>query len=243
MRFANFIEHGMFGKVGRGGMNAIKDRQFDICSTITKNIEEAFDMLYAAVKLKPQRIVYMGIPLVPRFVGASDAAYKQQAATGTGGYLVVTHIHSPDELRQGGVVHVPEEAYNQWTFDYTCIAQLELAMVFWGFMRSAAALRGSRGFWYIDNTAALMSAVKGRSNQPDLDKLASMIQLCCYVWNIWPYFEWIESDSNWTDGISRHGHEDTWHTSHSFVTDDSFFCCELAGLPPRVLINVFQFIA
>ena len=48
----------MFGKVGRGGMNAIKDRQFDTCSTITNDIKEAFDMLCAAVKLKPQRIVY-----------------------------------------------------------------------------------------------------------------------------------------------------------------------------------------
>ena len=138
---------------------------------------------------------------------------------------------------------MPQVTYSEWTFEHTCIAQLELSMVLWGFLRSAERLRGGRGFWFIDNTAALMAAVKGRSNQPDLDKLATMIQLACFVWNIWPYFEWVESDSNWTDGISREGHTDQWHQTQNFVADDSDFCWGLAKLPPRLLIVVFGYIA
>ena len=165
----------------------------------------------------------MGIPAFPKCVGAPGAAYE-----------------NTDETK--GVVDIPKEAYKRWSFDKTGTAQLELAMVAWGFLQSAAELKGSRGFWFIDNTAALMAAVKGRSNQPDLDRLTAMIQLCCFVWNIWPYFEWVESDSNWTDGISREGHGDTWHGTHNFVASDSQFCSELAELPPSILINIFKYI-
>ena len=97
---------------------------------------------------------------------------------------MVANVHTPNEQRWGSVVHVPGQVYRSWSFEETCIAQLELAMVMWGIICSAAALRGTRGLCFIDNTAAFMAVVKGRSNQPDLDKMASILQLAAYVWNI-----------------------------------------------------------
>ena len=70
--------------------------------------------------------------------------------------------------------------------------------------------------WYVDNTAALHALVKGRSKHSDLDRMAEVIHLALYTWNIWCYYEWVESCSNWADGISRTFADDDFAARHHF---------------------------
>jgi len=63
--------------------------------------------------------------------------------------------------------------------------------------------RGRDVVWFIDNVAALSAFIKGGSDAVDLDRsacVASLLvrRLCARVW-----FEYIESHSNWSDGVSR----------------------------------------
>ena len=119
-----------------------------------------------------------------------------------------------EQQRLGFVVDIPQGFYDLlWPGDYK-IAQLELLMVLVALARNAEEMRGRRGVWWIDNVCALMALIKGRSDQPDLDRLALLIHAAMFSLQTWIYFEWVQSKSNWSDGISRKGSESRWHKEH-----------------------------
>ena len=77
------------------------------------------------------------------------------------------------------------------------IAQLELAMILYGLVAQPSDFRGKRGIWFVDNTAALMALIRGRSSSGDLSRLFQLIHLCLFALGCTLYWEWIPSKSNW----------------------------------------------
>ena len=69
---------------------------------------------------------------------------------------------------------------------------------------TAQLVPGPKGHWFIDNSAALATFVKGRSNNTDQDRISSLFHLACAELRVTSWFEYVESDSNWSDNISRH---------------------------------------
>jgi len=64
--------------------------------------------------------------------------------------------------------------------------------------------------WFIDNEAAASCLIRGASGQPDVANIVQsahifFLSLGCRVW-----IEWIDSQSNPADGLSRDGLSDTW---------------------------------
>ena len=64
--------------------------------------------------------------------------------------------------------------------------------------------------WFVDNEAAVSTLIRGAAKPEDLDRVAacasvSLLQLSCRVW-----WEWIDSKSNPSDGLSRKGLADEW---------------------------------
>ena len=114
-------------------------------------------------------------------------------------------------------------------------------MVLIAMLKLPDELRGKRGIWFIDNIAALMALVRGRSNSTDLDKLAGSIHAALFAMQTWMYFEWVESRSNWADGISRESFKDAWHRRHVFVGSTCTCPAPVLGLPLRPTILIFQF--
>ena len=58
------------------------------------------------------------------------------------------------------------------------------------------------GTWHIDNIAALMALIRGRPDNEDLDKMAQIIHLCLFQLRATLWWEWVLSNSNWTDSMS-----------------------------------------
>ena len=87
------------------------------------------------------------------------------------------------------------------------------------------------GVWYIDNIAALMSLVRGRSDNPDLERMAQMIHLALFHLHCGLWFEWVQSKSNWSDGISRFGLRDSFVIHHSFTCHRTRVVTQLWQLP------------
>ena len=61
---ANFFEGGTFGKIGRSGLNAVKDRQYSRDRNVTTEIERSFSVIETVVKLRPERVVHLAPPVV-----------------------------------------------------------------------------------------------------------------------------------------------------------------------------------
>ena len=74
--------------------------------------------------------------------------------------------------------------------------------------------------WYIDNEAACSSMIRGSSRPEDVGLIAGvahllMMTLGCRVW-----FEWIDSDSNIADGLSRAGLMDEWTVAQDWILEE-----------------------
>ena len=115
-------------------------------------------------------------------------------------------------------------------------------MVLFALVARPAYFRRRRGLWFIDNTAALMALVRGRSDSPDLARMAQLIHLALFTYDCWIWWEWIPSKANWSDSISREGADDAWHQANSFSTFSACFPFQLWNLPLRAVATVFEFL-
>ena len=55
-------------------------------------------------------------------------------------------------------------------------------------------------------------------------------------------FEWIQSKSNWADGISRYGEQDPWHKFHGFSCRRVAIPLEMWHLPFRGVMRLAEFL-
>ena len=83
------------------------------------------------------------------------------------------------------------------------IALCEAAMVPLSLMEWPELYRGRHVVWYVDNTSAMHSFVKGAAKDAALERLVNItwmlaFHLRCSIW-----FEWVDTDSNWADNLSR----------------------------------------
>jgi hypothetical protein len=208
---------------------------------MTTSIETAFQRLEALSREQPRKKVQLQLTKVERFLAASDAALERPRE-GTGGYLLVWNPQQQHQRREGTVVTIPQRMYDMWDSSPWKSAQQELPMVLVGLLSDTHSFRGARGIWFIDNVAALMAVVRGRSDNRELDHLAGMIHAVLFSLQTWMYFEWIQSKSNWADGISRYGSKDSWHARHNFSCREVSVPLEVWHLPFRGVIRVAEFL-
>ena len=167
-----------------------------------------------------------------RFIAASDAA-QDAPRQGSAGALLVT----PNGQRRGLVIEVEDTMFQLWSEHEAKIAQLELMAVY-----MSLAYRAMPGLWWIDNVAALMSLIRGRSNSDELDQMAGAVHGLLFALSSPVYFEWVCSGDNWSDGISRQGMQDAWALEHGFTMTSVKPLLILLRLPYLCIVHVFRFI-
>ena len=155
---------------------------------------------------------------------------------------MVSKLGAASPERRGVAVNIDNQLYQLWGEQVTYIAQLELFMVLAGIIQQAGSLRGMQGVWFIDNTVALMALVRGRSNSASLERLAHLIHSALFALQCGVYFEWIQSESNWADGISRLGLQDEWARRHLFDLATGELIAQLLTLPQLAMIYFVRFL-
>ena len=91
-------------------------------------------------------------------------------------------------------------------------------------VRDAPRLRGRNVLWVIDNTSVLFAMLKGSSPSESVDRLALLANLMLARYGVRVYFEYVESEANWSDGVSRHGGEDPLARTHGFSLTRASLC-------------------
>ena len=74
--------------------------------------------------------------------------------------------------------------------------------------------------WFVDNESAVSSLIRGAAKPEDIDKIAAFsasrtTSLRARIW-----WEWIDSDSNPSDGLSRDGLLDEWTSKQRWTCTD-----------------------
>ena len=87
--------------------------------------------------------------------------------------------------------------------------------------------------WFIDNESAVASLIKASSDQPDVHRIVQTSQAVLQALGARTWFEWIDTESNPSDGLSRDGLFDVWTQSQGWSLKDYSF-------PPELLPDTFS---
>eukprot|EP00438_Fugacium_kawagutii_P004802 Skav227329 [mRNA] locus=scaffold2964:74870:76455:- [translate_table: standard] len=239
---ANFLEQGIYGRVGYGGLMAVKDRQTESSKHLTEELRACFEVIEAVTRMEPRR----EFPVLPfdglRFLAASDDAAIEEEAPGSGGFHLIFFQADGSQLRQSFVAANCAELRALWQPAVTHIAQLELSMVLFALLVRPELFRNRQGLWFLDNVAAVMTLVRGSSTNSDLAQLGHLIHLALFALRAQGYWEYVQSKSNWADDISRLGFSDPWWRTNGFSFSSASLPTFLFRLPFAAVILVFEFL-
>ena len=70
----NFPQKGMYGRVGCGGLGALKEHQYGRSHTLSQSLLNSFDMITTILEVQPKRQFWLTNDDWPRVVVASDVA-------------------------------------------------------------------------------------------------------------------------------------------------------------------------
>ncbi len=207
-----FMAREVWGKVARGGMRPLIQREFadDPPWNLSLSLMRAFEFHVTLLHLDAPRELRLAKHSVPPIVVASDGMFEENVGAGIASLFV-------DGSRRWGLCsRLPKELLSKWTYNVTPIQKVEGYAVLHGLLLAWRELRGRDVVWFIDNTSALASIVKGASRDVDLDCIVQTAYFVAYAGNIRLWWEYIPSAANWADGASRHLTHDDWARDNGF---------------------------
>ena len=222
---AGFAAEAQFGNLGKCALRPFKQRQYWDKAPwyFTPTMERSVSFLEFLLDARLERRVKVQMQELPALVVASDAQVEPEELPG-GGVLIV----DPDNGgRHGGFLEFTESALSMWGTSLAEIADgkqpiqlCEAAMIPLTLLQWPEAFRGRRVVWYVDNTSAMSAFVKGTSRALELEKLVNLFWMLAYHLECTVWFEWVDSESNWADGVSRQLAMDPFAQRHGFTLQE-----------------------
>ena len=198
----------VFGRIGRGGQGALVDRQYKESDCgITPVLERSLKFLAALTQWVPARTIpLLSLPRRPAIV-YTDASWQPElgAAPGLGGVLFM-----PGAQTKGFATTVPQEVIQAFLPRETQISPLEALAVLQMTLLFQQDLANRDVIWWVDNTSVCSGLIKGASTASDLAQLTLVINLLWASMGCRVYVDYVPSDSNVADGLSRDGMQDSW---------------------------------
>ena len=221
---AGFCAHALWGRVGRAGFGPFRQRQYSDTEpwSLSHSLRRSISFFQCLLTACPSRIIDCKASRRPLVVIASDA--QADAGTQPGcGYLL---YDARSGRKSAACCSIPEKVLSAWGYDKQArqsgnpIAICEAAVVAAAAVREAEALAEADVVWFIDNTTALHSYVKGTSANAHVERAAHLLHFLAHKFNFRVWFEFVDSNANWADGISRHLRADPFARSNGFAIDD-----------------------
>ena len=165
---------------------------------------------------RPRTVSIAGAPMTPVRV-YSDASFE--AGVLRLGWIIF-HPHQPPT---GGTCRVPAATLASWTprrqqiFPGETLAGLVVPLLHPALFQDADVL------WFVDNEAAVSSLIRASSRQLDVHLISQYAQLVLFQLSSRVWFEWVDSKSNPSDGLSRLGLLDDWSTSQGWILKEYDF--------------------
>ena len=222
---AGFCAHAFWGRVGRAGFGPFRQRQYSDIEpwALSYSMERSIAYFDVIFEQRPRRHLDCAASDEPLIVIASDAQAEPGTQPGAG-YLL---LDARTGERRGRCCPVPEDLLEAWGYGEDVrsgggnpIANCEAAVIAAAAMAEGHALAGHQVVWFVDNTTALYAFVKGTSANASVERAAHILHFMACKLNIKFWFEFVDSEANWSDGISRDLMNDRFSKEHSFKLDN-----------------------
>ena len=207
---------GIHGKCARGGQAALMDRQYNdsLATDIQPKHIAAFDYHKLLLQMVPPRhLQIVGAPGRPVVI-YSDAFFKpyDEPAPADGircrmGWILFDPLVANPV---GGTMSVPDSLLCRWKARNQQVFIAETLAVLAATLLHQDVLRNRDVVWFVDNIGALQVLIKGNSSQFDAGNACAAAHLYWAAAGTRVWFEWVASNDNPSDGLSRDGLHDTW---------------------------------
>ena len=208
-----FTTNGTYGKIGRTAMGPLKQRQYSdtepwlLSGALRRSL--MLGVMIDGLCLKREVSVF---PNGRKALVVSSDARLDESAPPSAAVLI---YDSENNLRIGAYTIAPQALVEAMGESLT-IAVVESMPIVLALIHYPEVFAGRDVVWFEDNSNALGAMVKGGSNSPMLDR-SSMVttllsaNLRCRIW-----WEYIQSESNWSDSCSRLLSLCPWVSAHDF---------------------------
>eukprot|EP00435_Cladocopium_sp_Y103_P038090 s83_g10.t1 len=168
-------------------------------------------LLHIVLDCQPRGIQVCGSDRAPLLI-YSDASFEDGILRL--GWVVLSL--GTNTRPQGGTCVVPPEVLATWLPRKQQIypGEAVVALVLPVLLPEVLAARGI--LWFIDNESAVSTLVRCASSQCDVHEIAQYSHYLLHMLRSRVWYEWIDSDSNPSDGLSRLGLEDEWTQSQNW---------------------------
>ena len=187
-----------FNKLGRGSLRAFTERQYAHDSRMTPQIRDAVDFFIALIANMKPRCLDLSLHQRSTLIIWTDAMYEA-----TKGGLGLVAYDPDDRSFFYSAYQVPRWIYPFMRVLQTYIGQLEIMAVLFAYLTIPRSKLYSRPvLHFIDNTS-MAGAIKGYSSKSDSSWLLSILHLVLSTIGLAPWFAYVASAANCSDGPSR----------------------------------------
>jgi hypothetical protein len=205
----------LFAKIGRVGLSALKTRQYyeGTSHKITQQLKEALAFLTQLHRVPP-RFHDLRRDRGPPLVIYSDASWpsrrdgSKEIVIPRIGWVIFDPL-DPGPPR-GFSMRVEDSVLKHLIVREQQILAVEAFAAAAAPWASPEIFRGRDSIWFVDNSSAVSTLIRGSAKPEDIDNISAMVTLQNSILDHGVWFEWIDSDSNPSDGLSRLGLEDPW---------------------------------
>ena len=174
------------------------------------------------ISVAPPRAVYFGRPCCLPCRICSDASHTEGVRTRLGWVFFDNKLVTP----LGYWYSIPPSLLHDWKLTHPTMAA-EAFAVLAAIWQHRYLLTG-RDVIFLKDKAAASAMIKGDSRLAAVGTMAMCVQLLLIRYKIAIWFEWVDSNSNLADGLSRDGAEDPW------TLDQHWDLHDFQGLPVAV---------
>ena len=207
-----FASMGMYKRLGRAPARPLIQRACIDASpwSLSYTLKRALEYILLLIDYNLDRRIDLFPCRRPAIVIASDAQADPGRPPSAGAIAVL-----PCGSAFAAFCELPSDLLETWGFRGQDIAEgrnpiaiCEAAAVLLALWQWRAILADFDVLWYVDNTVALSSIVKGMGKERSISRVAEAVGILSYRigCNIW--FEYVQSKDNWADGVSRVGFAD-----------------------------------
>lgn len=223
------------GYIGRLAGPVLTAKQTDLCPNLDRSQCYTLTLLLEIVSEAEPRDIILRPHIQQVMRVYTDASFED------GVLRLGWIIFRPDEIPEGGTCLVPQSTLESWTprkqqiYPGESLAALVVPMLHPSLFASQDVI------WFVDNEAAVSSLIKASSNQQDVHAICQFAHLTLFKLKARIWYEWIDSGSNPSDGLSRLGLADPWTRAQFWHIKEYDFPEKL--LPARFLSSFASLIS
>ena len=207
---------GMFGKCGRAGQAPLVQRQYrDTDAELTAAITRALHFYSCLLQTVKPREILLGSSQLPPIVCYTDASWEPEDMDSPGLGFILQHPGLAQTL--GGAASVQADVLHAFRDRQTQIMEM-LAVLQCFVMFYDTGLENRDVILLCDNQAVSSCLIKGACSTVDI---TVMVEACHLLWarmNLRVWVEYVPSDDNPTDGLSRQGLSEEWTSRQPWAT-------------------------